>query len=275
MKKFISAAVLFVLLTAVFGVETVSAQKKFKRTTSKSSWSGVWKVPSRYRGSVLTIKKATARGFYFELAAINGANMGDIDGYATIAGKKAFYDDRKAKVEDSEKHGCQLTFTHKGAFIDVEQNDDCVYYAGSGVYFASKYYKGNVKVEESNFVVLEVFPNAAVDRKFKRLVGAKEYERFLDSFHLSNEEENLDDFSAKTFSACVQGMCPWWAAIIMYDDKGDFWAAVVNDKIPDKVFVNYYTNVSAWSGKLPKTIENWVADKRKSSDNLMVVYKNK
>jgi hypothetical protein len=187
----------------------------------------------------------------------------------------AFDFDRKQGKKADDVYGCNLTFTHKGKLIDVDMNNECQSYAGLGVYFANYYYKGKPKVKEDNFVVLEVMPNAMLDRKFKALVGAKDYERFLNAFHQVSEDEDLDGLGTKVFSACVRGMCPWWAGIIMYDKQGNFWAVVLDDSVEDKIFAYYYTNVAAWTDKLPKTIDKFVTEKRDLNKNFTVVYKNK
>jgi len=267
MKKTFLLFAFIGLFLGTFGARQIAAQKRYL-------WSGVWSVPSRFTPSTLTIKAVSSASFKFEIEAMNGANMGEISGIAKIRGNKAFFDDRQSKDKDS-RYGCELTFTHRGAFIDVAMNDQCRSYAGSGVYFGAKYYKGKRAVAENNFVVLEVFPNPALDRKFKALVG-KDYEKFLDSFHQIYPEDDLDGLSAKAFSACVRGICPFTAGIIMYDRQGNIWAAVLDDSAEDMIFARYYTNAPAWTEKLPKTIDRWIAEKRELNDGkLTVVFKNK
>lgn len=275
MKKFGVLFVSIVLFLTGFGVLNVSAQKKIKKKAvvqKKNNWYGMWSVPSRFYGSTLTVNNVTATRFKFDLQAFNGANEGAISGVAEIKGAKAFFDDRNSIEKDAPKEGCRLTFTHKGEFIEIEQTSECGYYAGNAVTFEGKYQKNVMTVEESDFVVLDVFPDKTLDAKFKALVG-KDYEKFLDSFHLITEQENLDTFGAKVFSACVRGVCPWNAGIIMYDETGSLWAAVIEADDADKASVRYYTNVSEWSDKLPKTIEAWVAGKREMNDNLTVIFK--
>ncbi len=249
-----------------FGAVGVSAQKAYV-------WSGVWNVPSRFTPSTLTISPVKASAFHFKIEAMNGANMGEISGTAKISGNRAFFDDRVSNKNGSEKYGCTLTFRHKGTFIDVDMTDECFSYAGSGVYFKNKYYKGKPTPAENDFVYLEVFPDAALDNKFKALVG-KDYERFLNSFHQIIPGEDLDELGAKVFSACVRGICPFTAGIIMYDPKGNIWAAVLDDSAPENIFAYYYTNSPDWTNKLPETINKWVTEKRDfNDDKLTVIFK--
>ena len=268
MKKTLLTCALIGLFFGFFGTLGVAAQKGFV-------WNGVWNVPSRFTPSTLTITAASASSFRFKIEATNGANMGEVSGIAKITGNRAFFDDRVSNKNSTEKYGCTLTFRHKGTFIQIDMSDECFSYAGNGVFFSNKYYKGKPKVMENDFVYLEVFPDMTLDNKFKALVG-KDYERFLNAFHQINEAEDLDDLDAKVFSACVRGICPFTAGIIMYDTKGNIWAAVLDDSAPDSIFANYYTNSPDWTNKLPETIDKWVTEKRDFNDGkLTVIYKNK
>lgn len=263
MKK----TILIFVFIGLFGALEAAAQKRV-------AWGGEWNVSSRFTPSSLSIESVSATSFRFKIEAMNGANMGEVSGFARISGNKAYFSDLQSKDKDS-RYGCRLSFTHRGAFIRVEMNEKCSNYAGLGVYFGNDYYRGKPKVIEDNFVMLDVFPNAALDRKFKALVGA-DYERFLNSFHQIYEGEDLDALGAKVYAACVRGMCIWWAGIIMYDKQGNLWAVVLEDGTENKLFARYYTNADGWQEKPPQTIEKWIADKRELNDgNLTVVYKNK
>lgn len=268
MKKTLLIYAFIGLFFGSFGAGQGLAQKAFV-------WTGVWNVPSRFTPSTLTISPVSASSFHFKIDAMNGANMGEVSGIAKISGNRAFFDDRVGNKTGSEKYGCTLTFRHKGTFIDVAMSDECFSYAGSGVFFSNKYYKGKPKPAENDFVYLEVFPDMTLDNKFKALVG-KDYERFLNSFHQIGPEDDLDNLDAKVFSACVRGICPFTAGIIMYDTKGNIWAAVLDDSAPENIFAYYYTNAPDWTNKLPETIDKWVTEKRDFNDGkLTVVFKNK
>ncbi len=268
MKKTILIYAFIGLCFGYFGAVESLAQKGYV-------WSGVWNVPSRFTPSTLTINPVSATSFRFKIEAMNGANMGEVSGIAKITGNRAFFNDRVSNKNADARYGCSLTFRHKGSFIDVDMTDECFNYAGNGVFFSNKYYKGKRKVAENDFVYLEVFPDMTLDGKFKALVGS-DYDKFLDSFHQIIPEDDLDELGAKVFSACVRGICPYTAGIIMYDTKGNIWAAVLDDGANENIFANYYTNAPGWTGKMPKTIDKWITGKRDFNDgNLTVVYKTK
>ncbi len=261
---------LFILIVLILGSVNAFGQSKSKNIV----WAGEWNFSDRFQPGKLIIKPLSNNKFKFTLSALNGANQGEISGVAKFKGNKAFFDDRESTEKDAPKEGCLLTFTNLGSSIAVKQNQKCSYYAGNAVYFEGDYAKGKAKKLNDSFVKREVFPNATIEAKFKLLTG-KDYENFLAAFQLINDETDADGLGAKVLSGCVRGICPWNAGIIMFDTKGNIWAAVMSNSDKDIESANYYTNVPAWTDKLPKTIENWVTNKRESNKDLKVVYRNK
>ncbi len=85
----------------------------------------------------------------------------------------------------------------------------------------------------------------------------------------------MDGLNAEVYSACVRGICPWNTGIIMFDEKENIWSAILFVGNANKTFVHYYTNVSAWTDKLPKTIESWIEGKREMNEDLSIIYKSK
>jgi len=266
-------------LITVFAQENTDLLAEFNRVDKERnkktfSWSGTWSYASRYSPGTMKITAISKTKFKFRIEALNGANTGEISGSARIKGSKAFFDDKTDSRSGSDAYGCQLLFINKGRSIEIKTSYGCNNYGGNGVVLGGEYTKGKPVIKENNFVQLEVFPNLAIDRKFKSLVG-NEYENFLDDFQLINEDEDLDKLNAKVFSACVRGICPYNAGIIMFDGKDNIWAAVTNLDVERLTRIYYFTNNSAWTGKLPKTIEKWVEDKRSMNENLKVIFRNK
>jgi hypothetical protein len=254
-------------LLRVFNAKQVGVQRPV-------NWSGTWTFSSRFYPRDLKIKPLSAKKFRFTLSALNGANEGEISGTAEIRGNKAFFDDRKQSKKVSDPYGCQVLFVQKVKSIDIKTSAKCSSYAGNAVSFEGEVTKGKKPYVERNFVDRKVFPNLGIDRKFKLLVG-KEYVNFLDDFHQIYPEDDLDGLHAQVFSACVRGICPFNAGIIMFDDKSNIWAAIMNLDNEKQTHVFYFTNNSGWTDKLPKTIEKWVDDKRSMNENLTIIFKNK
>lgn len=250
-----------------------SLTAEFRRSSKAPktvNWAGNWTRPFRHAKAGLKITKISAKKIRFSIDALAGANIGEISGTADVSGNKALFDDRRQK--NSDKTGCVLLFTHKGAEIEIKQSDECSNYGGAGVVFIGDYKRGNPPLEPRNLFDADVFPNAKIDAEFRKLVG-RDYQTFLDSFQMISEDEDADNLGAKVYSACVRGICNYMAGIIMYDQKGRIWAAVMSEnKKTEENELNYFTNDSAWSDKLPETINKW---KNESRAEAKVVYRNK
>lgn len=213
----------------------------------------------------------SATKFKFEINSLSGANIGEISGTAKINGNKAFFDDQQATAKNAEKYKCQLLFINDGASIEIKETSECSSYGGAGVSFGGKYSKGKPVLIPQNFVELKVFPDVNLDRKFKNLVG-RDYENFLDSFHLINEGRDLDNFKAQVFTACVRGVCPDVRGIIMFDGARRIWAAVLDNNEKTPLSVHYYASETSWADKLPETIEKW---KDELDPKMPVIFKSK
>lgn len=276
MKSVQKLSIFFILATVFCSTESIFA----KNSKAAANWNGTWSYASRYSPAGLKITKQTAGQFTFTLNATNGANMGEISGVAKIVGNKAYFNDRLSKEKDAGKYGCKVTFINKKTFIDVEANQECMYYGGNAVYFSNEFKKGkNLPYLENDFVDIGVFDNAKTDAAFKKLTG-KDYENFLNSFHIIYDEEDLDKLNTKVYSACVRGICPWTAGIIMFDKTGNFYAMVFTAKEDspesDPVNIaNYYSNNKKYADKLPLTIKKWFDEKMGEDGKIEIIYKNK
>jgi hypothetical protein len=228
---------------------------------AQQTWDGIWKIEYRNSASTLTIKTVSKTKFKFDISAFSGTHDGEISGSAVVSGTSATFKNK----------GCKLTFKLVKNELKLTENG-CDGYGGTGVTFAGDYSKGKAKKRIDNFVTYEVFPNVSLDKKFKNLVG-KDYEEFLNDFHLYGEDESADTFKAKVFSGCIRGLCAYNAAIIMFDADESIWAAVIDAGNDENIEIRYYTNSADWKTKMPKSIENWVNEKKEFSEKLKVVYK--
>lgn len=244
----------------------------------KMAWAGVWAVGSRFAPRELRIKMRGKDRFDFELNAASGANIGEIAGTAAVRGRLAYFDDRQPAADGriakkDEGSGCRLLFSHRKNFIEVRETPECAYYRGNAVFFTGEYRRGKPAVPEKDFVGLGVLPETETDRRFRALVG-NDYESFLDVFQLVSRSEDLDGLGASVFTGCVRGVCPLMTGIIMFAEKGRFYAMVLDIDETDRSVARYYSNDRRFLDKLPKTIERWLAEKRPFAEDLRVLYKN-
>lgn len=239
----------------------------------KLVWTGTWKYNSRYAPVRLQIKPVNSKRIKFELDSSTGGNIGSISGEANVKGNKAFFDDMIPAMNDAEGgFGCHLLFVNNGSSIEVKQTSECNQYGGAGVSFErEKLLPGNPPYIETDFTDHEVFPSKAADAEFKRLVGMRDYDNFLNAFHLVSAGDAVDtETGAEYFNGCVRGLCSYTTAMIMLDKKGHYWGAVTVDETETTQAIHYYTNVPKWSGKMPAAIADWAKDIKAK-----VVYKNK
>lgn len=262
----------FAALSIVFCCLISGANAQRGKTAKAANWSGTWTRAARNQNATIEIKMLPGSRFKFELNAFFGANDGAVAGVAEISGDTARFDDRKSPDKDITPTGCKLTFVNKNGRLKVSETAECEGYGGVGVVFGGDYAKGAAAhLAPETLVERGVLPNARIDRAFKMLVG-KDYERFLNVLQIVSDDENLDDFDAKTISGCIYGICPFETGIIMHNSAGKIWAASTVYTSDDKIAVRYYTNDQNWTDKLPATIEKW---RRSLLSDAPVIYRSK
>ncbi len=207
------------------------------------TWSGEWvRIDgNKYDTATIRISKVTSKNFKFTMTAVSGAHVGEIEGLAEIKGNNAFY---------ADKENCRVIFKMVGADLKVQATEGCLKYAGTGVYFDGTYRKGE-KVPAPTLKSRGIFQTEKEEQAFRQLVGG-DYELFVDSMQLVFDEDDLDGLGAKVVRGAVRGMFTIVEAIIMYRDADNLWAAVIDADV-----VKYYTTVTEFQNRLPRTIEKW------------------
>lgn len=229
-------------------VEALTASAASQKAASAADWLGEWNIQKRtsFTGSTVEFKKITNGKILFSLDAFDGSHTGSIEnGQAVIHNRLAVY--------KSEYGSIVLFYLTPGKKLFVESPFP-VADAGLAVTYTGEYYKGPVKPAVSTLKDLGVFKTNAEDKAFKAVVG-KDYELFTSSMQLLSDEEDLDGYHSRVISGGVRGLFTIDEAIIMYDAKGHFWAAALDDSSAD-MQVKFYTNVPQTT-KLPHTIETW------------------
>lgn len=234
--------------TGTEDIETVQDEDKI--------WQGEWErfESTMYDDALLSITNEQADSFEFSINANSGANIGEIVGSAKIDGNKALFEDKETNST--------LQFEYYKGVVTISFEGELAMYAGAGVGFDGDYGRAPQK-KEMNLTQLGVFADETQEAEFKRLTG-ESYSSFLNSYHIIMEGEDLDGFDAHVYSGGVRGLFTIMEGIIMYNDAGEYWAAVIED---DKVL--YFTNTQLL-GQLPKTIDHW----RENFKDKEIVYMN-
>ncbi len=206
-----------------------------------SDLTGKWTRNILHYTGHLKIIEVTEERFRFSLNVIAGANVGDMEGEATISGDSATF-----KPSESD---CELTFHFSEDIITIEQNDDCMSWGGVGTFFNGEYERGDVKIETD--LIEQGVLSETEDHLFREVVG-NDYELYLSNFNIYSEVEDNDGLDTKVLTGFVRGIAASNGGIIMINEHY-VYAAVTDDHV-----TRYHSNDPEYKKKLPLTISEWV-----------------
>jgi hypothetical protein len=216
--------------------------------SSSLQWDGPWTRVGKFNGGSLEIKNVSDKTFGFKLEVADGANIGIIEGKATIEAATATYSDNTTTGES-----CVLTFSNKEDKIVITQTDSCLSYGGNGTTFEGEFVKGDIKPEPKTLSDVQII-SAKADDQLKKLTGDN-YDVFVDNMQMFGEGiKDHDGWGAKLVNGSVRGLSNIMEAIIITDEKNGFIYAAA---IKEGKEIIYYTNNKQYAAQLPKTIEVW------------------
>jgi uncharacterized protein len=225
------------------------------------SWDATWQlIPwGVSTGGELKTKRKDSTHLTFEVSAASGANMGDLEGVATIKGTTARY----------AEGACALTFSAMNGVLNVTQDGadaDCG--AGMGVYYAGRYVASEQSLTLDNDLLSVGLVRTQQEDDVLRKLLKDDYQRLVDS----SSSRTIGDASgdvpdAEVDEMWVRGLGNINAAIFMRTKDSRFWLVVVVTDPQGGSRARYYTNVPSWKGRLPETIKRW-HDERAKGDTL-------
>lgn len=175
-------------------------------------------------------------------------HTGELEGDGVLHGERATFREDK----------CQLDFRRQGARIHVTQtgNDgDCG--AGMGVYYDGDYVPASTFEARSrpDLLSLKVVTGNQQDAAARALLG-KDYVTLVDMIDVRSKGDDEDALGASVNEYFVRGIANTNAAIVM--SRGDrLWIGILVFDARNHVRMRYYTNVSAWKKRVPRTIQAW------------------
>lgn len=225
------------------------------------SWDATWQlIPwGVSTGGELKTKRKDSTHLTFNISAVSGANMGELNGVASVDGTTAHY------AEDA----CALTFTAMNGVLNVTQegaDSDCG--AGMGVFYAGRYVASEQPlVLENDLLSVGLVRTQQEDDALRKLLK-NDYHALVES----SSSRTLGDASSDVPDAdvdemWVRGLGNINAAIFMRTKDSRFWMVVVVTDSKSQSRARYYTNVPSWKGRLPATLQRWY-DERASGDSL-------
>ena len=225
-----------------------------------TGWSGAWYRNSAYSPGMLILGNVTDKTIDFGLEVFNGGHSGVLEGTANLNGGIATF---KISMFDEEEV-CDLVFQKHGNQIRIVQNSNnwaCGF--GMRANAAGKYDNqlAPEKLELTYGKEFSVFANQKMRDNFKAIVGIENYESYAFNFQSISKipKDKKDKFEASVFIGSVAGLATTNEAIIMRNDKGDFWSAtIIYDEMQDRFKVKYHTSVEKDKDNIPATIELWM-----------------
>ena len=217
---------------------------------SKDNWEGEWNAEqlTQFSTRTVSISNVNSSSFEFVMESTSGCHMGSDGGVANIEGNTAVYNDLE--------HNYKVLFTLDGDIMQVKEDGDNSFCAGTGIMFSDNYIRGKAQVLRNSLKEHGILESDLQEQEFKKLTG-EYYDTFINSLHYVSDTDNLDNFDAEVYECHVLGMYQDNASIIMINNrKNQIWAAVLD---VEDFKIRYFTN-TADKQSIPLTIKAWVKD---------------
>lgn len=210
-------------------------------------WWGTWRIPGgRTWGGRIFIREVGSSGFLFDMLVYNGAHTGNCSGFARLVGADLAYS-RMAGVEGSEI--CEISFlrTLEGGRREIKTTESgaCWYFRGMGASFGAGFVRDPEPLFERG-----VLDELDLARLYS--ITGQFYRDLTKSMEGIGQQKNLDQFEATVTTGGARGLYTIVEGIIMRGDKGQLWAAYIDDDV-----VRYFTTERQYRETLPRTIEEW------------------
>lgn len=225
------------------------------------SWDATWQmIPwGVATGGELKTQRKDSTHITFDVSAVNGANMGDLDGAATLRETTAHY----------AEGDCALTFIAMNGVLDVNQqgsDSDCG--AGMGVFYAGRYVASDQPLALENDLLSVALVRTQQEDDVLRALLKDDYQRLVESSSSRTMGDASSDVpDAEVDEMWVRGLGSINASIFMHATDSRFWLVLIVSDSKGNLRARYYTNVPSWKGRLPDTLKRWY-DKRAAAGSL-------
>ena len=217
------------------------------------NWTATWqRVPaSESDGAELQTRQRGAGPLDFDLSAASGGNSGDLQGQARLQGGTASF----AEAD------CQLKFVPLNGVLQVEQaGGDCG--AGMGVYYAGRYVASKTPLKVNyNLLDLGLLDTPQQDRALRQLLKDDYSVLVQNAGSITSPEPAAEMPGAKVQEMWLRGLASSNAAILMTGPKEQFWLVLLVFDAQGQSRARYYSNVPAWKGRMPATLQRWYEER--------------
>ncbi|UZE09869.1 lysozyme inhibitor LprI family protein [Pseudomonas sp. B21-053] len=229
--------------------------------TTPFSWDATWQMIAWgvSTGGELKTKRKDSTHITFDVLGASGANMGNLDGIATLNGTTAHY----------SEGDCALTFIAMNGVLDVSQEGsdaDCG--AGMGVFYAGRYVASEQSLAAENDLLSVGLVRTRQEDDVLHNLLKDDYQRLVESSSSRTIGDASSDVpGAEVDEMWVRGLGGINASIFMHTTDSRFWLVLIVSDSRGNLRARYYTNVPSWKGRLPETLKRWY-DKRAAAGSL-------
>lgn len=217
-------------------------------------WNGEWtRVDSHSSHSTLDIDRLADDRYRIGLDASAGANMGGFAGEVQLDG-----DTLRSQGSDDDPE-CRMMLRRVHRQIELEQSQGhCG--AGAGVYYAGRYVADTSGDNAPAWTLLNlgIVEKPEHDKALRDLLGQDDYAALVTRIDLGSALTDEDGFGATVGDYAVRGIASSTRGLLMQTGDGRFWVALLDFDDSGNSEVRYYSNVPAWTGKLPRTVAAWI-----------------
>lgn len=213
---------------------------------ANNKWSQTWALDSGNPSVSSDLRiTGTPPNLHFSISAFNGGHDGGLEGDIVLEGEHGTY---------RNPDGCEIDLRKQGERIHLEQKGDpsaCGEPMGvdyDGDYITAARF---ARKPRADLLSLKVLETPAQNAAAHALLG-KDYDTLVDTINMGDTGgSDSDGLGASVGTFFVRGLANLNAAIVMTRSES-LWIAVLNDR-----HMRYYTNVSSWKKRVPKTIQAW------------------
>ena len=219
-------------------------------------WQGVWwnTTTTHGNGSKIVIHSATDWGFKMDATVWGGIYKSVLSGNVNN-----FYGVGYTN-EINWGGNCAIMLVPRAdgkLEVSSDNHGSCTMLLPGGISPDGVYVKADQDPRPTaTLLSLGIFPNKALDDRFRDLVG-DEYAEYLDTATSFVYGQDKDSMSATVLILWVKGMANQKSAIIMYTPEGKIWAMRMEPEKENSGLSLHYVTTEKDKTRIPKTLVNW------------------
>ena len=222
-------------------------------------WRGIWHLNDTWDEGTLLIGDVQRETFTMALEIYRNGHYGYMEEVVPYQNTKATFDSPLF----TEGENCQLVMGRQSHQVQIYQPTSpasCGFGARASATGGYERQKKEVTAAMTYGDDRSHFSSKKIHDEFRNLVGKKMYDQFafnMQKYVRENKSLLAPGREVKSVKGWIAGLMTLNEAIILYDEQGHFWAAILDPVNETNSRVLYFTNDAAMKEKLPVAIEQW------------------